>query len=75
MVTGHLYDKEAKRQLIGKGEERKLGQELNCAGASCFKLSFIIITVATLFGAIISLILVARTIKFYKRDMFKKKVL
>jgi len=71
-VAGHLYDKEAKRQLIEKGVHRKLGQELNCVGASCFKLSFIIITAATLFGAIISLILVARTIKFYKGDIYKR---
>ncbi|XP_058768694.1 protein NUCLEAR FUSION DEFECTIVE 4-like [Vicia villosa] len=71
-VTGFLYDKEAKRQLFESGLPRKEGQELNCVGASCFKLSFIIITGATLFGAIISLILVARTIKFYKGDIYKK---
>ncbi|KEH44272.1 putative major facilitator superfamily domain-containing protein [Medicago truncatula] len=71
-VAGHLYDKEAKRQLIEKGVKRKLGQELNCVGASCFRLSFIIITAATLFGAIISLILVARTNKFYKGDIYKR---
>ncbi|XP_061363975.1 protein NUCLEAR FUSION DEFECTIVE 4-like [Gastrolobium bilobum] len=72
MVTGHLYDKEAKRQLGALGIPRKVGQELNCVGASCFKLSFIIITAATFFGAIISVILVARTIKFYKGDIYKR---
>ncbi|CAI8605154.1 unnamed protein product [Vicia faba] len=71
-VTGHLYDKEAKRQLFESGVARNKDQELNCVGASCFKLSFIIITGATLFGAIISLILVARTIKFYKGDIYKR---
>lgn len=71
-VTGHLYDKEAKRQLAEAGIPRKVGQELNCVGASCFKLSFVIITAATLFGAIISLILVARTIRFYKGDIYKR---
>ncbi|CAK8574122.1 unnamed protein product [Lathyrus sativus] len=71
-VTGFLYDKEAKRQLFESGVPRKDGHELNCVGASCFKLSFVIITGATLFGAIISLILVARTIKFYKGDIYKR---
>ncbi|CAL0316442.1 unnamed protein product [Lupinus luteus] len=71
-VTGHLYDKEANRQLIASGVLRKVGQELNCVGASCFKLSFIIITTATFIGAIISLVLVARTIKFYKSDLYQR---
>ncbi|CAL5210092.1 unnamed protein product [Lathyrus oleraceus] len=71
-VTGFLYDKEAKRQLFESGVPRKDGKELNCVGASCYKLSFFIITGATLFGAIISLILVARTIKFYKGDIYKR---
>jgi hypothetical protein len=71
-VTGHLYDKEAKRQLDAKGVQRHLGEELNCVGASCYKLSFIIITAATLIGAFVSLILVARTIQFYKGDIYKR---
>ncbi|TKY50802.1 NUCLEAR FUSION DEFECTIVE 4 [Spatholobus suberectus] len=71
-VTGHLYDKEALRQLAAAGLSRKDGNELTCVGASCFKLSFIIITAATFFGALISLILVARTIKFYKGDIYKR---
>ncbi|OIW12945.1 hypothetical protein TanjilG_15865 [Lupinus angustifolius] len=71
-ITGHLYDKEANRQLIASGVLRKVGQELNCVGASCFKLSFIIITAATFIGAIISLVLVARTIKFYKSDLYQR---
>lgn len=71
-VAGHLYDKEAKKQLLKSGVPRKYGHELNCVGASCYKLSFIIITATTLFGAIISLILVARTIKFYKGDIYKR---
>nr|KYP69126.1 hypothetical protein KK1_008310 [Cajanus cajan] len=71
-VTGHLYDKEALRQLASAGISRASGKELDCLGATCFKLSFIIITAATFFGAIISLILVARTIKFYKGDIYKR---
>ncbi|XP_027934369.1 uncharacterized protein LOC114189851 [Vigna unguiculata] len=72
VMTGHLYDKEAKKQLAALGLERKKGQELNCIGVHCFKLSFIIITAATFFGAIVSLILVARTRKFYKGDIYKR---
>ncbi|OIW12944.1 hypothetical protein TanjilG_15864 [Lupinus angustifolius] len=71
-ITGHLYDKEAKEQLAALGIQRKEGQELNCVGVNCFRLSFIIITAATLFGAIVSLILVARTRKFYKGDIYKR---
>ncbi|XP_014513223.1 uncharacterized protein LOC106771738 [Vigna radiata var. radiata] len=72
VMTGHLYDKEAKKQLAALGLERKKGQELNCIGLHCFELSFIIITAATFFGAIVSLILVARTRKFYKGDIYKR---
>ncbi|XP_057428124.1 uncharacterized protein LOC130721357 [Lotus japonicus] len=71
-ITGHLYDKEAKKQLAALGIHRKAGQELNCVGVNCFKLSFIIITAATFFGAVISLILVARTRAFYKGDIYKR---
>nr|KYP69124.1 putative transporter MCH1 [Cajanus cajan] len=71
-MTGHLYDEEAKKQLAALGIKRKEGQELNCIGVNCFKLSFIIITAATFFGAIVSLILVARTRKFYKSDIYKR---
>jgi len=71
-ITGHLYDKEAKKQLEALGKHRIEGQELNCVGVDCFKLSFIIITAATFFGAVVSLILVARTRKFYKGDIYKR---
>ncbi|WVY97969.1 hypothetical protein V8G54_030120 [Vigna mungo] len=71
-MTGYLYDKEAKKQLAALGLERKEGQQLNCIGVDCFKLSFIIITAATFFGAIVSLILVARTRKFYSGDIYKR---
>ncbi|KAJ7970470.1 protein NUCLEAR FUSION DEFECTIVE 4-like [Quillaja saponaria] len=71
-LTGHLYDKEALEQLAALGRGRKAGEELSCVGVKCFKLSFIIITAATLFGAVVSLILVVRTRKFYKSDIYKK---
>jgi len=71
-ITGHLYDKEAKKQLEALGQQRKEGQELNCVGVTCFKLSFIIIAAATFFGAVVNLILVARTRKFYKGDIYRR---
>ncbi|XP_047175803.1 uncharacterized protein LOC124843185 [Vigna umbellata] len=71
-MTGYLYDREAKKQLAALGLERKEGEQLNCIGVDCFKLSFIIITAATFFGAIVSLILVARTRKFYSGDIYKR---
>ncbi|KAK9913134.1 hypothetical protein M0R45_036958 [Rubus argutus] len=71
-VTGHLYDMEAKKQMAALGVQRKIGEELNCVGGECFKLSFIIITVVTLFGALVSLVLALRTRKFYKGDIYKK---
>ncbi|KAG6669776.1 protein NUCLEAR FUSION DEFECTIVE 4-like [Carya illinoinensis] len=71
-VTGNLYDKEAEKQMAALGLKREAGKELDCTGVECFKLSFIIITAATLSGAIVSLILVLRTRKFYKSDIYKK---
>ena len=70
-VAGHLYDKEAKRQMAASGITRRPEDDLNCIGVECFKLSFIM-TAATLFSAFVSLILVLRTKKFYKSDIYKK---
>ncbi|KAF3327670.1 putative nodule-specific protein [Carex littledalei] len=63
-VTGHLYDVEARKQ--------NAGQDLTCIGVQCFKLSFIIITAATVLGAMVSLLLVWRTRKFYSSDIYAK---
>ncbi|KAK7393029.1 hypothetical protein VNO78_21480 [Psophocarpus tetragonolobus] len=71
-VAGHLYDKEATRQMVTLGLKRKPGEGLNCNGGKCYKLAFIIITGFSLFGAFLSLILVLRTREFYKSDIYKK---
>ncbi|XP_010068870.2 protein NUCLEAR FUSION DEFECTIVE 4 [Eucalyptus grandis] len=71
-VAGHLYDKEAKKQLAALGHVRQPGQDLECTGVKCYQLSFLIITFATLFGVFVSFILVLRTRKFYRSDIYKK---
>ncbi|KAM3341227.1 hypothetical protein P3S68_028862 [Capsicum galapagoense] len=71
-VAGHLYDKVATKQMLEKGLKRKIGEDLTCTGVECYKLAFIIITGATLISCAISLILVIRTRKFYKGDIYKK---
>lgn len=71
-VAGRLYDKEALKQMEGLGLTRKPGQDLICNGVKCYKLAFLIITTATLFGSIVSLVLVYRTRTFYKSDIYKK---
>ncbi|KAH9625036.1 hypothetical protein KSS87_020789 [Heliosperma pusillum] len=71
-ITGHLYDKEATKQLVASGRIRGIGEELDCVGPHCFRLAFIIITAGTILGMFISLILVMRTRKFYKSDIYKR---
>lgn len=71
-ITGHLYDKEARRQMAAKGLTRKQDEDLSCTGVECYKIAFLIITAATLVGCLVSFILVLRTRKFYKGDIYKK---
>ncbi|XAR52327.1 hypothetical protein NMG60_11020322 [Bertholletia excelsa] len=71
-VAGHLYDREAKKQMAALGLERKRGEDLNCDGVECFKLAFLIITAVTVVGALVSVALVVRTRNFYKSDIYKK---
>uniref|UniRef100_A0A803MCY2 Nodulin-like domain-containing protein n=1 Tax=Chenopodium quinoa TaxID=63459 RepID=A0A803MCY2_CHEQI len=71
-VAGHLYDKEGLRQLEALEPTRKHGEELKCNGVKCYQLAYIIIAAATFFTALVSLILVARTRKFYKGDIYKR---
>ncbi|KAJ0718502.1 putative MFS transporter superfamily [Helianthus annuus] len=71
-VAGHLYDVEAEKQMKVLGIVRKAGESLDCVGVECYKVSFLIITAATVFGVFVSLILVVRTRKFYAGDIYKK---
>ncbi|KAL0309662.1 UNVERIFIED_CONTAM: hypothetical protein Sradi_5908500 [Sesamum radiatum] len=71
-ITGHLYDREAMKQMAAKGLIRKEGEDLSCVGVQCYKLAFLIITATTLIGCFVSSILVMRTRKFYKGDIYKK---
>ncbi|XP_030520634.1 protein NUCLEAR FUSION DEFECTIVE 4 [Rhodamnia argentea] len=71
-VTGMLYDREALKELSRKGMSRDSVKELTCIGRHCYRLSFIILTLVTLFGALVSLILVARTREFYRGDIYEK---
>ncbi|CAN8258035.1 unnamed protein product [Cochlearia groenlandica] len=71
-VAGYLYDLEANKQNKALGIIRKDGQDLSCIGTSCFRKSFIIITVVTFFGVLVSMCLVVRTNKVYKSDIYKK---
>lgn len=71
-VAGNLYDREAERQMRVLGIARKAGEDLTCVGVECFRVAFLIITGATVFGAFVSVILVVRTRKFYAGDIYKK---
>ncbi|KAK8697947.1 hypothetical protein V6N13_114079 [Hibiscus sabdariffa] len=71
-LTGFLYDREAMKDLAKKGLTRASVKELTCIGTHCYRLSFIILACVTFFGAVSSLILVARTRKYYRSDIYKK---
>ncbi|MCL7044061.1 hypothetical protein MKW94_002191 [Papaver nudicaule] len=70
-VAGHLYDHEAHRQMKALGLTRAEGKALTCHGAQCYRRAFIIIAATTMLGTLISLVLVWRTRKFYKSDIYK----
>lgn len=71
-VTGPLYDREALKDLARRGMTRSSVKELTCIGAQCYRMPFIILASITFFGALASLILVARTREFYRGDIYKK---
>ncbi|KAK4396407.1 hypothetical protein Sango_1477300 [Sesamum angolense] len=58
--------------MAAKGLIRKEGEDLSCVGVQCYKLAFLIITATTMIGCFVSSILVIRTRKFYKGDIYKK---
>ncbi|CAN6286508.1 unnamed protein product [Urochloa humidicola] len=67
-VAGALYDAEAARQHGGS----LAGGDKTCIGVQCFRRAFLIITAATVAGALVSLVLVWRTRKFYRGDIYAK---
>ncbi|KAI3878056.1 hypothetical protein MKX03_014324 [Papaver bracteatum] len=69
-TAGVLYDREAHKQFPNLGHVSV--KELTCIGVHCYRLSFIIMAAVTGFGALASFILVIRTRKFYKGDIYKK---
>ncbi|OEL33432.1 hypothetical protein BAE44_0005549 [Dichanthelium oligosanthes] len=70
-VAGRLYDAEAARQHnAGAGTGGK--HDRVCLGVECFKRSFLIITAATVVSALVSLVLVWRTWRFYKGDIYAR---
>ncbi|KAM0889496.1 hypothetical protein ACQ4PT_027668 [Festuca glaucescens] len=71
LVAGRLYDAEADKQP-GGGFAAGSGRDKVCLGVECFKRSFLIITAATAFGAVVSLVLVWRTWSFYKGDIYAR---
>ncbi|XWS59615.1 hypothetical protein CRYUN_Cryun08bG0137400 [Craigia yunnanensis] len=71
-VAGHLYDKEALKQMKALGRIRKPGEDLICTGGQCYRMAFLIIIANTLFGFLVYCILIFRTRKFYKSDIYKR---
>ncbi|XP_052178694.1 uncharacterized protein LOC127792282 [Diospyros lotus] len=71
-VAGRLYDQQALKQMEAKGLKRLAGKDLTCTGVECYKKGFIVITIVTMFGFVVSLVLVLRTRKFYRGDIYRK---
>ncbi|OEL30029.1 hypothetical protein BAE44_0008951 [Dichanthelium oligosanthes] len=69
-VAGRFYDSEAARQH--GGSLAAAGGDKTCVGVECFRRSFLIITAATVAGALVSLVLVWRTREFYRGDIYAK---
>jgi hypothetical protein len=67
-VSGYFYDVEAAKQHGGS----LAGVDKTCMGVECFKKSFLIVTGVTVLGIVVSLVLVWRTRKFYKGDIYAR---
>lgn len=63
-VAGGVYDREGERQSNGITKV--------CKGVGCYRLSFLIIMGACVFGSLVSMVLVRRTRKFYKDDIYAR---
>lgn len=71
-VAGFLYDREAAKQHKSSMTASMPQKQLNCIGVKCFQLTFIIMTVVTMVGSLISGILVLRTRDFYRGDIYAR---
>eukprot|EP01018_Ginkgo_biloba_P023338 Gb_01156 [translate_table: standard] len=84
-VAGYLYDKEARNQnehlsILSKAMGSPSAAHapaphhsgLMCTGVRCFRLTFIIMTLVSLFGSVITGFLVVRTKDFYRGDLYAK---
>lgn len=69
-LVGYMYDAQVKKKLKERGGKHV---DLICTGVDCFKMSFLIITAVTIFGAIAASVLVWRTWDFYKSDVIHHK--
>ncbi|KAK1426269.1 hypothetical protein QVD17_14939 [Tagetes erecta] len=71
-VTGPMYDREALKMLKSSGLDRSSVKELVCIGKDCYRRSFMVLGGVCCFGALATLVLVARTREFYNRDIYSK---
>ncbi|XP_073127664.1 protein NUCLEAR FUSION DEFECTIVE 4-like [Henckelia pumila] len=72
LIVGKMYDQEALKQLASKGMTRSMVHELTCLGPQCYRKSFLVLACVNLFGALVSLVLVVRTWRYYKTDIYKR---
>ncbi|CAI9268424.1 unnamed protein product [Lactuca saligna] len=71
-VTGPMYDREAMKVLERRGLDRSVVKELVCIGKQCYRRSFMVLAGVCCFGALATLVLVARTREFYNGDVYRK---
>ncbi|KAF8021608.1 hypothetical protein BT93_G1913 [Corymbia citriodora subsp. variegata] len=72
LVVGRLYDEEATRQLAARGLTRSAQKELTCIGRQCYRTSFSILGGVNVFGALVLLVLVIRTRKYYQGNIYRR---